>query len=171
MREESRISGGEIERRGLRRRVKKHGEEGKKARGGRKERGRGGQKREERGREKRRSCWSIYLKALREKHRFQRKRLLGGGEGRGGGGQVGERQVGKKGAPAEEVERWGEEGLSPEEVGAGRRRRQGLSRLRRGSVEERWRKGRREKEGRKAAPLVVNSFPTKSPWIYAGGEE
>ena len=46
----------------------------------------------------------------------------------------------------------------------GRRRRQGLSRLRR--------KGRREK----AAPLVVersvvNSFRTKSPWIYAGGEE
>lgn len=34
MREESRISGGEIERRGLRRRVKKHGEEGRREGGG-----------------------------------------------------------------------------------------------------------------------------------------
>ena len=49
MREESRISGGEMERRGLRRRVKKHGEEGRReGEGG----GGGWQKREERERER-----------------------------------------------------------------------------------------------------------------------
>ena len=57
MREESRISGGEMERRGLRRRVKKHGEEregGRGKEGGMREGGGGGGKREkrERGREK-----------------------------------------------------------------------------------------------------------------------